>query len=52
MGSPGKFLIYFVIGLAGLMLLSQLAQAQRALEASRYEQGSGAPSIAEEDLPP
>lgn len=52
MGSSGKFLIYLVIGLAGLMLLSQLAQAQRALEPSRYEQGSGPPSVAEEDLPP
>jgi len=51
MGSPGKFLIYLVIGLAGLMLLSQIAQAQRALEASRYEQGSGSATAAEEDLP-
>lgn len=51
MGSPGKFLIYLAIGLAGLMLLSQIAQAQRALEASRYEQGSGSAAAPEEDLP-
>ena len=51
MGSPRKFLIYFLVALAGLVFLSQIARAQRALEPSRAEQGAGGPGAAEEDLP-